>query len=93
MIREKGYIESACFTFYLGFKDDDSELVIGGFNPDKIKPNSNFSYHNVVSASRWTIVIDKMQLGSTDISLNGAKINSIVDSGTSLISFNTYLYN
>ena len=50
MIHEKGYIESASFAFFLGFNYDDSELVIGGFNQDKIKPNSNLSYHSVISA-------------------------------------------
>ncbi|EAR84880.3 eukaryotic aspartyl protease (macronuclear) [Tetrahymena thermophila SB210] len=90
---QRKIINDQSFSVYLGFKKDDSEITFGGINQDKVNPGSNFIYYLVppIQAMFWEISVQSLILGSQSYDMSSS--TTIVDSGTSVLCFETQTFN
>lgn len=70
---------------YLGFKADDSEVVFGGINYDKVIPGSKFHYYAVplIQGNYWEVPAKYLMIGDKTFDISSD--TTIVDSGTSVL--------
>lgn len=79
-------IENNMFSFYMGSKENtyDSELTIGGYNKNKF--TGDLHYHKITKKEFWNFKADNILIGGEDIGLCKNGCNLIADTGTSLIT-------
>jgi len=78
---DQGQLDENLFAFYLGDNSDNGELSIGGM--DKTKFKGDIHYVDLVQASWWEIMVDKITVGDDEVA---TEVTAIVDSGTSLLT-------
>ncbi|KAL4487058.1 hypothetical protein ABPG72_001510 [Tetrahymena utriculariae] len=90
---QRKIINDESFFIYLGFKKDDSEITFGGINQDKVNPGSNFIYYFVppIQGMFWEVTVSSLILGSQTFDISSS--TTIVDSGTSVLCFETQVFN
>ncbi|KAL4426469.1 hypothetical protein ABPG74_004475 [Tetrahymena malaccensis] len=87
---KQGTISMSQFSFYLGFGEKESELVIGGVDNSKLANPSEINFHPIIlngqqnDSQRWSVAIKSVSFGGQSVSLTSQNI-AIVDSGTSLL--------
>lgn len=81
-LKEKGGLDNATFSFYLG-DDADGELAIGGYNEDRMEDPSQINWVDLVVPAYWLVDVDQVKFGDEIIS--NQKNGGIMDTGTSLI--------
>jgi len=80
---EGGVISQGVFAFYLGNEAKDlGELTLEGTNPDRY--TGDVTWVGLQNATYWEITLSGMSVGGTSY-VNGPT-NSIVDSGTSILT-------
>lgn len=87
---DAGLVDEPVFSFYLGTLTSDAtnltgydgELLLGGTDPDYY--TGDIVYHDLSSATYWTIEIDSINVDGMDYT-NSSTRTAIVDSGTSLL--------
>lgn len=95
---KQGIISASQFSFYLGFGQNESELVIGGFDSTKIAANSPIYYHPIIingqknDSQRWSVGLSSVSFGTQTVATASGNNVAIVDSGTSLIILRTDVY-
>ncbi|KAL4470128.1 hypothetical protein ABPG72_016665, partial [Tetrahymena utriculariae] len=93
----QGIIQKSQFSFYLGFGENESELVIGGFDETKMKDQNKISFHLILLNAEqnnyqdWNVPVRAISFDGIQISLTSNNI-AIVDSGTSTICLRKDIY-
>lgn len=92
-MHDQGTIENKVFSIYLGNDptsngDETGVFMLGGYDPYFMQ--TNFSFFNVTDSNYWAINFNSTRYGNRDIKVNNGT-KAIIDSGTSLISFPSYI--
>jgi len=83
----EGSVKQNLFSFYLNRDTSGSiggVLDLGGIDADHY--TGDIKYHDVVSATYWTLYMDSVAYDGKDTGTCGGKCPTIIDSGTSLIA-------
>ncbi|KAL4478872.1 hypothetical protein ABPG72_009698 [Tetrahymena utriculariae] len=94
---KQGFIPKIQFSFYFGFGQSDSELVIGGVNSNKLANHSQIYYHPIIlngqhnDSQRWRFGFKSVSFGNQSVSLSSQN-TGIVDSGTTLAYIRNDVY-
>ncbi|KAL4426470.1 hypothetical protein ABPG74_004476 [Tetrahymena malaccensis] len=87
---KQGIISKSQFSFYLGFGQNESELIIGGVDNSKLANPSQLYFHPIIingqhnDSQRWSVAIKSVSFGDQSVPLASKNV-AIVDSGTSLL--------
>ena len=92
---ETGILKDNVFSFFMSLNPDDeeSEVMFGGYDKDKIDPEYNdgtrdLDYHEVLHQLFWSIKLDDIKLNGESLHLCDDKECLFTpDTGTSLITF------
>lgn len=93
-----GLIEKNEFSFFLGFEQNESELVFGGFDASKVANASEIFYTPLIvngkqnDSQRWSIGLKSFSVGSLTVPTKANNNVAIVDSGTSLVAIRKDYY-
>lgn len=70
---------------YLGFKENDSEVMFGGVNSEKVLPGAKFHYYAVPlqQGNYWEVSAKYFMIGDKTFDISSD--TTIVDSGTSVL--------
>ncbi|EAS05849.2 eukaryotic aspartyl protease family protein (macronuclear) [Tetrahymena thermophila SB210] len=93
----QGIIQKSQFSFYLGFGENESELVIGGYDSNKMQDENKIYYHPILlneeqnNDQDWSMLISSISFDEIQIPITSKNI-AIVDSGTSTICIRKDIY-
>ncbi|KAL4428767.1 hypothetical protein ABPG74_001281 [Tetrahymena malaccensis] len=93
----QGIIQKSQFSFYLGFGEKESELVIGGYDQNKIQDQNKIYYHPILlnvkqnNDQDWSVTLSAISFDGIQIPVSSKNI-AIVDSGTSTICIRKDIY-
>jgi len=92
-MHDQGIIDNKIFSIYLGNDptssgDETGVFMLGGYDPYFMQ--SNFTFFNVTDTNYWAINFNSTKFGNRNIKIT-ENTKAIIDSGTSLISFPSYL--
>ncbi|EAR92094.2 eukaryotic aspartyl protease (macronuclear) [Tetrahymena thermophila SB210] len=92
-----GLIKENMFSLYLGYKYQDSELILGGYDLKNIVQNARISNHKLAqvtnqNSQKWAINVDKFELNTFKFTYNSTKQVALIDSSFPFIAIDQYMY-
>jgi len=90
---KQGLIRRRMFSLYIGSYNTPSKLHLGGYDENYFGGNKNaLQWMPLVDPYFWKVCLNSVTVGSTPITL-GWNMRVIFDSGTSLMTYPTIIYN
>ncbi|EAS07588.1 eukaryotic aspartyl protease (macronuclear) [Tetrahymena thermophila SB210] len=95
---KNGVIQENMFSLYLGYKLDDSELVLGGYNSKKIDPSSKIYNHKILQnlqyddSQKWVIPVQRIELNTFSKTLSSQNNLAIIDSSYPYLGVEQSMY-
>lgn len=85
---------SNVFAFYMSTNQkDQSELTLGGWNPERIVKNEEITWHDVVDQLFWSLRLDDIKVGGKSLGLcDHRECWMTPDSGTSQLCMPEWAY-
>jgi len=71
------------FSFSFGGTDEESKIIIGGFDLIYAKDNKNITWNPLINTNYWSVKLNSVTIGNYSFSLDTNE--AIIDSGTSYI--------
>ncbi|KAL4446505.1 hypothetical protein ABPG74_001246 [Tetrahymena malaccensis] len=94
---KQGLIKENMFSLYLGFKNDDSQLTLGGINPQNLADKAKVFTHQLIQndqsdLQRWVLQITQFDMGVFSYKFNTTYNKALVDSSYPYIGLEQSLY-
>ncbi|EWS73950.1 eukaryotic aspartyl protease (macronuclear) [Tetrahymena thermophila SB210] len=94
---KKGLIKENMFSLYLGFKNDDSQLTLGGIDPQKLADKAQVYTHQVIQndqsdLQRWVLQINQLDMRYFTYKFDSSNNKALVDSSYPYIGLEKNLY-
>ncbi|KAL4480013.1 hypothetical protein ABPG74_020529 [Tetrahymena malaccensis] len=94
---KQGFIKENMFSLYLGYKYDDSELILGGYNLKSIAQNAKIYNHKLAQVSnqnsqKWAVNVSSFNLNTFRYTFNNTKQVALIDSSYPYIAIEQGMY-